>query len=265
LDTYLLKRKLSGLSDDWLAHIEYVLDDYLNSLDWQVDESKTLHFLDKLKDQFSTCSYRKRAYQIRKFLLANNLDWANQIIIPPEPVGLPKRITLDDVHKTLNYFKGHQYDLQLKAVTLLGATSGMRAEELYQLDYVDFDFDKSIVRINHDPDNGKTTKTSSGRIAIFNHEANQALIDYFDHYESYDLLQSPFGKFHIQKQFHDAPIRVKDLRKFFSQEWDRRCGPTSIKKLLMGHSCDVDLSHYNAQNENDLKLIYDKVGIKIGG
>ena len=54
---------------------------------------------------------------------------------------------------------------------------------------------------------------------------------------------------------------MKDLRKFFSQEWDRRGGPTSIKKIIMGHSTrhDVDLSHYNYQSEEDLKKIYDKV------
>jgi len=56
-------------------------------------------------------------------------------------------------------------------------------------------------------------------------------------------------------------LKVKHLRKFFSQEWDRRGGPTSIKKILMGHSLkgDVDLQHYNAQSEDDLKHIYDKV------
>ena len=59
----------------------------------------------------------------------------------------------------------------------------------------------------------------------------------------------------------NVPIRVKELRKYFSQEWDRRGGPTSIKKILMGHSLkgDVDLMHYNCQSEEDLKKIYDKV------
>ena len=59
----------------------------------------------------------------------------------------------------------------------------------------------------------------------------------------------------------NATIKVKDLRKYFSQVWDRRGGPTSIKKILMGHSLkgDVDLMHYNAQSEEDLKRIYDKV------
>jgi integrase/recombinase XerD len=65
----------------------------------------------------------------------------------------------------------------------------------------------------------------------------------------------------LERLFEESPIQVKDLRKFFSQEWDRRGGPTSIKKILMGHSLkgDVDLMHYNAQSEKDLKKIYDKV------
>jgi len=56
-------------------------------------------------------------------------------------------------------------------------------------------------------------------------------------------------------------VKIKDFRKYFSQEWDRRGGPTSIKKILRGHSLkgDVDLMHYNAQSPEDLKKIYDKV------
>lgn len=42
---------------------------------------------------------------------------------------------------------------------------------------------------------------------------------------------------------------------------DRRGGPTSIKKILMGHGPkgDVDLNHYNAQSEENLKRIYDRM------
>ena len=60
---------------------------------------------------------------------------------------------------------------------------------------------------------------------------------------------------------------VKDLRKYFYQEWDRHVGPISVKKILLGHSIrrDVDLMHYNSQSEEDLKKIYDKVmlGVEI--
>ena len=61
---------------------------------------------------------------------------------------------------------------------------------------------------------------------------------------------------HIERNFRSTPIKVKDLCKFFSQGWDRIGGPTSIKKLLMGHSGDVDLLFYNPQSEGDLKKIY---------
>jgi len=61
--------------------------------------------------------------------------------------------------------------------------------------------------------------------------------------------------------FRESPVKPKDLRKYFSQTWDRNSGPTGIKKQLMGHSLksDVDCQHYNGQNEEDLKRIYDKV------
>jgi len=74
-------------------------------------------------------------------------------------------------------------------------------------------------------------------------------------------LKVLFSQSHITRLFRNAPIQVKDLRKYFSQQWDRRSGPTSIKKILMGHSLkgDVDLMHYNCQSEEDLKRIYDKV------
>lgn len=70
-----------------------------------------------------------------------------------------------------------------------------------------------------------------------------------------------FGITHLERLFRNAPIRIKDLRKFFSQEWERRGGSTGIKKIPMGHSLkgDVYLMHYNYQSEEDLKKIYDCV------
>jgi integrase len=97
-----------------------------------VEEQKTINYFMNLKNNYSTTSFRKRLYQIRKFLLYLNLDWGNQFKAPPEPVYRPKRITVEDLHKTLEYFKGNQYYKQLKAIIYLGATSGLRAEELYQ-------------------------------------------------------------------------------------------------------------------------------------
>ena len=112
--------------------------------------------------------------------------------------------------------------------------------------------------MNHNPLTEHRTKTRKSRVSFFSIGAQYALAD---------LSRSPsppsrlFPQTTISRKFRHAPIRVKDLRKFFSQDWDRRGGPTSIKKLLMGHSLrgDVDLMHYNFQSEEDLKRIYDNV------
>jgi len=40
----------------------------------------------------------------------------------------------------------------------------------------------------------------------------------------------------IERIFRTTSLHVKDLHKFFSQEWDQKGGPTSIKKILMGYS-----------------------------
>jgi len=63
-------------------------------------------------------------------------------------------------------------------------------------------------------------------------------------------------KIRIGKEF----LRMMHIRKFFSQQSDRLGMPTAVKKILMGHSLlgDVDLNHYDFQDEEELKKIYDK-------
>jgi hypothetical protein len=95
--------------------------------------------------------------------------------------------------------------------------------------------------------------------SFFKIQARQALNEYPQFFNNGSLLSVFFGKTHIERLFHNATIQVKDLRKFFSQQWDRKGGPTSIKKMLMGHSSDVDSLHYNGQNVDDLKQIYNKI------
>jgi integrase/recombinase XerD len=137
----------------------------------------------------------------------------------------------------------------------------MRAEEMYQLNPKDIDIENRIVHINHNPITGQTTKTQQSRISFINNDAKEAFIDYLSFFHNGSGLERLFSQTHIIHLFRNAPIRTKDLRKYFSQQWDRRGGPTSIKKVLMGHSLkgDVDLMHYNAQSPEDLKAIYDKV------
>jgi integrase/recombinase XerD len=214
-----------------------------------------------LKNRISIVSYRKRVYQIKKYLTYLKIDWIDNLKLPPEPDNQPYRITKDDILITLNYFKEHKYFNQIKAIILLGATSGIRAEEIYQLTTEDINLDNRTVNINHNPNNGQSTKTKKSRVSFFNWQTKDALCDYLNYFNNDNELKLLFSQSHISRLFKDSPIKIKDLRKYFSQEWDRRGGPTSIKKILMGHSLkgDVDLMHYNAQSPEDLKRIYDKV------
>ncbi len=254
-------RGVNGLSDEWIYLIRYYIKNYLVFVDWKINRKNTLSYFNKIRDNNSITSFRKQVYQIRKFLTYLNIEWAKDIRPPSEPLYIPKRITIESIKGTLSYFKDNQYNLQINAIIQLGISSGMRAEEMYQLTIDDIHIDDRIVHINHNPSNGQSTKTKISRISFFDNQTQQMLSEYINHFNRGNSLKILFSQSHITRLFRGAPIKVKDLRKFFSQEWDRRGGPTSIKKILMGHSMkgDVDLMHYNAQSEDDLKKIYDKI------
>jgi integrase/recombinase XerD len=261
LEEYLCLRKVEGLTNKWVNTIKVNIENYLNTYKWKINKKQTLDYLLKLSKKYSTSTYIKKVYQIRKFLNYLNIEWSKDIIPPPKPNYLPKRITEDYIQKALEYFKDNIYNIQIKSLIYLGITSGLRSEELYQLTLDDIDLDNRIIYINHNPENKQTTKTKTSRISFFNEDAKRELIEYLKYFNNNCRLKCLFNQSHISRLFRYSSIKVKDLRKFFSQEWDRRGGPTSIKKILMGHSLkgDVDLMHYNCQSEEDLKKIYDNV------
>jgi len=253
--------KIKGLKEEWIYRIKRILLNYLEYCEWNIDKTKTINYLKRIKDVLNVSYFRKNVYQIRKFLGYLNVEWSQDIKPPREPYYIPKKISRDDIITALNYFKSNPYFKQIKALILLGATSGLRAEELYQLTPDDIDLDNRIVYVRHNPKHGKTTKTGKSRITFFSRQAQQALMEYFQFFNNGCRLKHLFGQTHIQRLFRNAPINVKDLRKFFSQEWERLNGSYAVKELLMGHSLkrSVDLQHYTYLDESDLKKIYDRV------
>ena len=234
LTEFLGFREVEGLTDKWVGVIRRFITDYLDFVNWNIDKDKTIEYLKRIKNSYSTTTYCKKIYQIRKFLTYLDVDWAKDIKPPIKPVYTVKRITLDDIKNTLSYYEGHRFFKQIKAIIPLGSTSGMRAEEMYQLVPEDIDLENRTIHINHDPYNGQSTKTRIGRVSFFNQEAQEAIMEYIEFFDNGSNLTCLFNQSHISRIFKDAPILVKDLRKFFSQECDRRGGPTSIKKILMG-------------------------------
>ena len=261
LEEYLDILRLSGVTEGHIKEVYRALKRYQKYILFRFDKGKSIQYFKKLQKESSIAYYKKQMYQIKKFLKYLKCDWVEKIKLPKNPSYSPKRISKEDINKTIEYFKDNPHFLQIKALILLGASSGLRAEEIYQLKQEDISLKIQKVIVNHNPTANQSTKTGKSRISFFNKEAMTSIQEYIGNGYSYSKL---FPQTTLTRLFNSAPIRVKHLRKYFSQEWDRRGGPTSIKKLLMGHSLkgDVDLMHYNCQSEEDLKQVYDRVMLK---
>jgi len=249
------------VTEGHIKEVDRALKRYQKYILFRLDKGKSIQYFKRLQHDSSISYYKKQMYQILKFLKHLKCNWVEEIQLPKNPSYSPKRFSNSDIQNTLSFFKQNPHFLQIKALILLGVTSGLRAEELYQLTPKDIDLQNGIARVSHNPQNGQTTKTQHSRVSFFNNEALSALEEYLSYYNNGCTYSRLFPQTTLTRLFSTAPIRVKHLRKAFSQEWDRRGGPTSIKKILLGHSIrnDVDLMHYNAQSPEDLKKIYDKV------
>jgi len=251
LGLYLKKISLKIESRRWLKNIERILRDFLASQKGGISKERTFNYLIKLKARDDVETFRKKAFQIRKFLRYLKIEWANEIEIPKMKHYSARKITIDDIRGLIEEMESRAYRGNKKifrAIILLGASSGLRAEELYKLTKNDIDLENRAIYVR-----AGNSKTKRGRITFFSREAQEALRDYLK-----DVKGKPF--LDISKHFRGSKIRIMDLRKFFSQEWDRRNGNYFAKRILMGHSLrDVDAGHYAFMDEGDLKKIYDEV------
>ncbi|GAG67633.1 unnamed protein product, partial [marine sediment metagenome] len=143
---------------------------YLRYVNNKINKNKSLEYFTYLKDNKSISYYRKQVYQVLKFLRYLDVSWTDEIILPPEPYYMPIRISQEKINETLNYFKSHSHYLRYKSLILLGCNSGLRAEELYQLQPCDINLEQRTIYINHNPKENQSTKTGRSRISFFNNE-----------------------------------------------------------------------------------------------
>jgi integrase/recombinase XerD len=193
---------------------------------------------------------------IKRFLKYLGVDFADQIKIP-KPPKYRKRVVkvshlldlfreIDEkIHNTLLHSR-------IRAALLLSATSGLRPLELYKLNLRYVDLEERMIKIS-----AEMSKTNLERVIYFNKESEKTLEEYL----SLDPNPSfTFSRLRDGFERLDNDLRMNHMRKFFSQQSDRLGMPTAIKKLLMGHELeqDIDLMHYDFQDDEDLKKIYDR-------
>ncbi len=145
------------------------------------------------------------------------------------------------------------------------ATSGLRVYELTKLPLSYIDLDRRLVRVPP-----SVAKTGQPRVTFITREVKGLLRKYVERYNpepnnpviSYFSLEKPFIR---KEELSNQPVRPKHMRKFFSQELDRRNGNATVKKLPMGHSIrgDINALHYSHHTPESLQRVYDKVFKKL--
>jgi len=256
---FLKSIKLSNITVKEMKAIESRLMQFLEACSYRINDDRIIIYINELKTRYSPVTVRKHIITIKRFLKFVEYPTADQIKIPKIPRRRKIVIKVKDVRELLK-----KADLKTKAAILLCATSGLRAQELYKLTLDDIDIENRTIYVR-----AEITKDYEDRITFFSEEAREALLEYLNNCKRQSRYLFPEGTMLKKMRKISSKWRIKHMRKFFSQQSDRLGMPTAIKKILMGHvvgdeefviprGSDIDLSHYDFQDEEELKKIYDK-------
>ena len=253
---FIKRLELSHISYQELRAYKSDILNFLEASSYSLTDDRIIIYINKLKEEYEPKTVRNKLIHIRKFLKFIAHPLANDIQIPKLPKRRKDVIKVEHVRSLLTEVDElrEPYRTKLKCAILLSATSGLRAEELYKLRLKDIDVENRAIRVR-----AEITKDFEDRVTFFSEEAKEALVDYLKiAKDNYYLFSKKSLNYHLKKM--KASLRIKHMRKFFSQQSDRLGMPTAVKKILMGHSLrgDVDLTHYDFQDEEELKKIYDK-------
>ena len=109
LNTYMANRSLS-VSPGHAYEVKRFLYKFLCAVNWRVEFSSTLEYLNGIKLNKSPAYYNKQFFQIVKFLIYLDLPWAKKIEHPQTVQYTPMRVPEGQVSDALATFKG---DLQI--------------------------------------------------------------------------------------------------------------------------------------------------------
>ncbi|RLI77565.1 site-specific integrase [Archaeoglobales archaeon] len=241
--------QLSNISDKEIQKNMSRLNRFLEATSYRINDDRIIIYINELKKIYQPKTVRHHLITIKRFLKFVGYPSAELIKLPKVPKRRKMVIKPNQIRKILE-----RADLQIKAAVLLAATSGLRAEELFKLTLEDIDIEGRTIYVG-----AEIAKDYEDRITFFSEEARLALQNYLSVRQSNSIHLFPESTIRKKIRKYSRNLRIKHMRKFFSQQSDRLGMPTAIKKMLMGHAVDdVDLGHYDFQDEEELKKIYDK-------
>jgi len=185
-----------------------------------------------------------------------DVPWLKKLPLPKPKHYEAFKVTDEQFDSIIKSFNN---DLQMKALLLLGRSSGLRAFELYQLDLDSIDIDNRIVHVNRQ--NGKTTKNiGSIREAYFDIETQTILKQYLDYFQSQFKHDKLFSMQTITKKLKGTGFCLKNTRHLFARNCALKGVPSGIIKRWLGQSVKSDVleSNYTFLSSEDLHIQYLK-------
>ena len=245
IEDLITELSISGCKPSTIRDMRKRLTEFAEFCCYRYNLNNIKIYLEKYKKNYSIDHKIKILQDIKRLTARFNPELAKRIR-PPKP---PKRrkivIKREHIQNLLNQAENltKTEHLRLKAAILLSASSGLRAMELNKLTAKNIEIENRTIYLE-----AEITKDFEDRITFFNNEAKEALTEFLTDFKPKNkifpesTLKKSFKKFKMNTE-----LRIKHMRKFFSQQSDRLGMPTAVKKMLMGHSMsrDVDLSHYD--------------------
>jgi hypothetical protein len=79
VEEFITTVELNGVTDTHIYNIQLILRHYLNAVNYKLEKESTFSYLKYLKNRYSVAHYRKQLYQIKKFLMYNEIDELNEL------------------------------------------------------------------------------------------------------------------------------------------------------------------------------------------
>jgi len=270
-----LEFEAKGVTYDHKRRVEYIIQmfaenatkrDHGNYI-FTLEDLK--EYLEMIREKYSLSFYRKNITYLKKLFRIAGIDLAESLKAPAGFNVDLTIVTVDDIKNLLQLvdtlhlssrFEDWKKD-QFIVAMLLMAVTGMRVSELARVPLKDIDLENRRIYLN-----SYQTKTRQSRVVFFTEELQELLQEYIQTYKpnlqeplvTVPQMQRPFRR---KSPLRDQKLRPKHMRKFFAQEWDRRNGNATIKKLLMGHSIryDINALHYSHHTVDELQDAYENV------
>ena len=278
VETFLLSRRAAGLSPRTIEFYEQQLRYFINSIaenpaidKLTVDAVEA--YLAQRQEEVSQRSVHAAWRAIRAF--CNWLetredrfpDWQNpvpRVTAPKLPKHKPEPVARNDLHSMLQTCKGHDFfDDRDRAILLVLATSGLRAQEFLALSQGDVDLRTGSVQVNEG-------KGGTQRMTIISPKARLAVSDYLSHLVDKNVnkplwfgRQGPLTYSGLQAiikrraQAADVPApSPHDFRRRWASDLVPKLGPWVVQALGGWSSMEI-VRQYVTLSEEDLLNAYD--------